>query len=236
MHLTKAPAPLGLLIISKKDLMETKTPQARQVTESAVGTLEINLIGDSWRSFSPLLQRGVIVRIGEETNVRNFLCHRLGVEPEFVEHAITTIFLNGKPVDDLDQAKLGNGDTLALSSAMPGLAGATLRRQGLVASLRCTISHRENDRREQAGEGITLVLKLFNLMIETLGPTLLKRSVLIERGGWEEFLIRSRPDFWEHCQAVKLNGRQVHPRGTAPLPWPESVRWINLKVYEGSVG
>jgi hypothetical protein len=216
--------------------METKTHQERQVAESALGTLEIDLIGNRLTSFSPLLQRGVIVRLGEETNVSNFLCHHLGIEPEFVEHAITTIFLNGRPVDDLDKATLGNGDTLALSAAMPGLVGATMRRQGLVASLRCNISYRENDRREQAGASITLVLKLFNLMIEALGPALLKRGVLIERGGWEEFLIRSRPDFWEHCQAVKLNGRQVHPRGAAPLPWPESVRWINLKVYEGGVG
>lgn len=216
--------------------METKTHQERHVTESALGTLEIDLIGDRLTSFSPLLQRGVTVRLGEETNVSNFLCHHLGIEPEFVEHAITTIFLNGKPVDDLDKATLGNGDTLALSAAMPGLVGATMRRKGLVASLRCTISYRENGRRAQAGESITIVLKLFNLMIEALGPALLKRGVLIERGGWEEFLIRSRPDFWELCQAVKLNGRQVHPRGAAPLPWPESVGWINLKVYEGSVG
>ena len=216
--------------------METKIHQERQVTESALGTLEIDLIGDRLPSFSPLLQRGVTVRLGEETNVSNFLCHHLGIEPEFVEHAITTIFLNGKPVDDLDRATLGHGDTLALSAAMPGLVGATMRRQGLVASFRSNISYREYGRREQTGASITIVLKLFNLMIEALGPALLQRGVLVERGGWEEFLIRSRPDFWEHCQAVKLNGRQVHPRGAAPLPWPEGVRWINLKVYEGSVG
>jgi hypothetical protein len=216
--------------------METKTHQERQVPESELGTLEIDRVGDRRTYFSPLLQRGVTVRLGEETSVSNFLCHHLGIEAEFVEHAITTIFLNGKPVDDLDKATLGNGDTLALSAAMPGLVGATMRRQGLVASLRCNISYREYGRREQAGANITIVLKLFNLMIEALGPALLQRGVLIERGAWEEFLIRSRPDFWEHCQAVKLNGRQVHPRGAAPLPWPESVRWINLKVYEGSVG
>lgn len=216
--------------------METTIHRDPPVTESELGTLEIDLIGDRFTSFSPLLQRGVTVKLGEATNVSNFLCHHLGIEPEFVEHAITTIFLNGKPVDDLDQATLGHGDTLALSAAMPGLVGATMRRQGLVASLRCNISYRDYGRREPVGASITLVLKLFNLMIEALGPALLKRGVLIERGGWEEFLIRSRPDFWEHCQAVKLNGRQVHPRGAAPLPWPESVRWINLKVYEGSVG
>ncbi|HEY9073615.1 MAG TPA: hypothetical protein VIN67_05725 [Desulfobaccales bacterium] len=216
--------------------METKIHPERQVTEAGLETLEIDLIGDRLTSFSPLLQRGVTLRLREETNVSNFLCQHLGIEAEFVEQAITTIFLNGRPVDDLDRARLGNGDTLALSAAMPGLVGATMRRQGLVASFRSNISYREYGRRKQTGASITLVLKLFNLMIEALGPALLKRGVLIERSGWEEFLIRSRPDFWEHCQAVKLNGQEVHPRGAAPLPWPASVRWINLKVYEGSAG
>jgi hypothetical protein len=211
--------------------METKIPQEYQIKESAIGTLELDLPEDRWRSFSSLFQRGIIVRLAEATSVRNFLCHHLGLEPEFVEHVITTIFLNGKPVDNLDKARLGHGDTLALSAAMPGLVGATMRRQGLVASFRSNISYREPARRERPGESVAIALKLFNLMIEALGPALLKGGVLIRRGDWEDFLKRSGSGFWENCRAVKLNGREIRPREGAPLPWPATVSWINLKVY-----
>jgi hypothetical protein len=214
--------------------METKSQQEPQLTASAIGTLELDLIEARWRSFSSLLQKGIIVRLAAATSVRTFLCQHLGLDPEFVEQVITTIFLNGKPVDNLDQARVGNGDTLALSAAMPGLVGATMRRQGLVASFRSNISYLEPGRREPQGEGVALLLKLFNLMIEALGPALLKQGVLIRRGDWQDFLNRSGPGFWENCQAVKLNGQEVHPRGEAPLPWPATVSWINLKVNSPS--
>ena len=42
---------------------------------------------------------------------------------------------------------VGHGDTLALSAAMPGLVGATMRRGGYFAGLRANISHRDQDRR-----------------------------------------------------------------------------------------
>jgi hypothetical protein len=210
--------------------METKSHQEPQLTASAIGILELDLPEERWRSFSSLLQKGIIVRLTAATSVRNFLCQHLGLDPEFVEQVITTIFLNGKPVDNLDQARVGHGDTLALSAAMPGLVGATMRRQGLVASFRSNISYLEPGRREPQGEGVALTLKLFNLMIEALGPALLQQGVLIRRSDWQDFLDRSGPGFWEHCQAVKLNGQEVHPRGGAPLPWPATVSWINLKV------
>ncbi len=210
--------------------METKTPLKWHIKESAIVTLELDLPEDRWRSFSSLLQKGIIIRLIEETSVRNFLCHHLGLDPEFVENVITTIFLNGKPVDNLDQARLGNGDTLALSAAMPGLVGATMRRQGIVASFRSNISYLKPDRREPQGESIFIILKLFNLMSGALGPALLKQGVIIRRGDWEDFLKRSGPGFWENCQAVKLNGQEVNPREGGLRSWPATVSWINLKV------
>jgi hypothetical protein len=216
--------------------MASTTYQKLLMEESAIATLEVDLREDRRAALSPLLQRGVIVRLPEETTVSDFLCHHLGIEPEFVEQAITTIFLNGKPVDNLDQARLGNGDTLALSAAMPGLVGATMRRQGLVACFRSNISHREQGRREAAAESVAIVLKLFNLMVKALGPSLLAKGVLVGKTEWEDFLHSAQPDFWENCRVVKLNGRELHPTGTAPLPWPDRVGWINLKVKAGSGG
>jgi hypothetical protein len=118
-------------------------------------SVELVLCDSCLPTFSPLLQRGVMVPLNSEVILRHFLYHHLGLSPEFVEDYLTTIFLNGKPVDDLDQAILRGGDTLALSAAMPGLVGATMRRQGLVASLRSGISHRPEERLESGSSSNT---------------------------------------------------------------------------------
>jgi hypothetical protein len=75
---------------------------------------------------------------------------------------------------------------------MPGLVGATLRRSGAYARMRAEIT-RAPDRLAAppaAGEGIVHV-KVFNLLIEELGPVLLARGVVVPYreamdalGGW----------------------------------------------------
>ena len=109
--------------------------------------VELGLCDDCLPTFSPLLQQGVMVPLDAETIISPFLYQNLGLSPDFVEQFLATVFLNGKPVDDLDQAILRSGDTLALSAAMPGLVGAAMRRKGLLASFRSSISHRPEEYR-----------------------------------------------------------------------------------------
>lgn len=54
----------------------------------------------------------------------------LGLPHFYVEERIQTLLLNGLAVDDPDTAVLESGARLALSAAMPGVLGATLRRGG----------------------------------------------------------------------------------------------------------
>ena len=61
--------------------------------------------------------------------------------------------LDGKPVDDIGAALVQDGSTLALSAAMPGLVGATLRRGGAYSSFRSAITYHETGERLRAGEG-----------------------------------------------------------------------------------
>jgi hypothetical protein len=123
-------------------------------------------------------------------NVISLLCEELGLSGQYVSKRISTIFLDGKCVDNIDSAIVKEGSTLALSAAMPGLAGATLRRGGVYGSMRSSITHRENDpAREETG---LCSIKLFNLLIPELGPVFLQRGILIKPGNLENFL-RKKP-------------------------------------------
>ena len=73
----------------------------------------------------------------------------LGLSPEYVDKRIQTLFLNGKAIDNPDTALLKEDSTLALSAAMPGLLGATLRKGSYYARMRNEISYQEQS------EGIT---------------------------------------------------------------------------------
>jgi len=123
-------------------------------------------------------QRGVWVRALAGATVRGFLVDGLGVDPEYVRSRITTVFLDGSVVDDLEAAHLHQGARLALSAAMPGLVGATLRKGGYYAAMRAAITLVDG---QGGADGSTVVVsvKLFNLLIEELGPVLLAHGFAV---------------------------------------------------------
>jgi hypothetical protein len=78
-----------------------------------------------------LLQSGFRLALATPCTVAAFLSDRLGLTPEFVAARIQTVFLDGLAVDDLVSALVRPGARLALSGALPGLVGATMRRGGV---------------------------------------------------------------------------------------------------------
>ena len=116
------------------------------------------------------LQRGVRLRARVGISIRAFLGEGLGLPPALIAR-LGTVFLDGRPVDDLDGAILRGGATLALSGAMPGLAGATLRRGGPAAPLRSSITHTETGKAPEPSEGV-VTLKCFNTAAEDVAPYL----------------------------------------------------------------
>ncbi len=132
--------------------------------------------------FKALLQRGVAVRLGACRSVLGFLVEEVGLTPVYVRQRITTVFLDGQVVDVLEDAMLREGSRLALSAAMPGLVGATLRRSGPYAAMRAEITRAaDHELQPPTGAATVIHVKLFNLLIEEIGPTLLGRGVLLER-------------------------------------------------------
>ncbi len=158
--------------------------------------------------FFPLLQRGVRIKTERGSSIKALLCDTMGVSPEYVDQRIQTIFLDGKPVDDPASTVLQEGSRIALSAAMPGLAGATLRRDGFFAVMRSQITHRPE---HSAGtrEMCFVMVRLFNLVIKELAPKVLAAGIWITGDELRELLERSSPDTPLVRRAVLPDGSEV---------------------------
>jgi hypothetical protein len=142
-------------------------------------TLQLKVRKSLLPLFLPIFQKGVIIKTQAGESIRDLLFNSLEISDEYMEKRIQTVFLNGKAVDNLAATALSDGSTLALSAAMPGLAGATLRRGGTFASLRQAITLKTGNEPVLKKEGF-VILKLFNLLVSELGPSLLARGVWLK--------------------------------------------------------
>lgn len=135
---------------------------------------------EAWQDLTILFQKGIRVDIETGCTVRSLLLDQWHLPPEVVTERISTLFLNGKPVDDMDEARVRDGAILALSSAMPGLVGAVMRRGGFYAALRSGITYHETTANVDVRNG-SITVKLFNMLIGELGPLFLQRGFRISR-------------------------------------------------------
>ncbi len=158
--------------------------------------------------FFPVLQAGFLVMARLDESIREVLCGQLGLSADYVARRISTIFLDGKPVDNIDAAVIREGSTLALSSAMPGLVGATMRRGGFYASFRSSITHREEGHHGAGKEGLFRV-KLFNLLMAELGPPFLERGIYLSHGEVEGFFAKEADHLFGGCSDVVLDGQPL---------------------------
>lgn len=186
--------------------------------------------GDKIQGFFPLLQHGFMVKVQVGCSIKAMLCEQFGLSPEYVEDRIQTIFLDGKTVDDIDLAIIRDGSTLALSAAMPGLAGATLRRGGYLALLRSQTTYREEKVEITRQEGM-VVLKLFNLVLSELGPIFLKRGILIGRKDLESLLKSLHGEFWAGCKVATVDGKEIGLDDLLGMTWLDNYDFVMLRVH-----
>jgi len=189
----------------------------------------MTLASDQLSIFFPLLQQGLRVKTHIGSSIMTMLCEHFGVGPEYIEGRIKTIFLDGKPVDDLNATIIREGSIIALSAAMPGLAGATLRRGSYLAAFRNQITYRENKTDIPQKDGL-VILKLFNLLVAELGPTLLKKGVYFQREDFEVFMQSLSAEFWQACRRVKLDGQNVSPGKILEIIKRENYELMFLQV------
>lgn len=177
--------------------------------------------------FSPLLGQGFTLTIRTGISVRDLMCLQIGVSDDYLDHRIQTIFLDGKVVDNVDTAVIRQGSILALSAAMPGLAGATLRRGGAYAAMRSQISHKNNTVDDSAENG-TVMLKLFNIVALELGPMFLKQGIWIDGKNLKNFFERVPDFFWDGCLNAEINGISQNVRKISLMELKQQV-FLKLK-------
>ena len=166
---------------------EVTEPAATQSVPLRCQNVALRITRDQLDAFFPMLQRGVTVQAAVGCPLRELLCDQFGIPEEYVAGRITTIFLDNRPVDDLEGSLIHEGSRVTLSAAMPGLVGATMRRSGFYAALRQGITHTEEGGDRKGGQG-TIRLKLFNLLLPELAPLILARGILLQRDELDKLL------------------------------------------------
>jgi hypothetical protein len=194
-------------------------------------SLEFNLSPDGIPSFFPLLQKGFMVKARVGVSVQTFLGDHFGLSPEYLRDRVKTIFLDGKSVDDLDKTLIPDGSRLALSAALPGLAGAVLRRGSPFAGLRSRVVEGEKDLPGKPKEGF-VYLKLFNLLLPELGPLFLRKGILISRQDFQEFWLHLSEETWRGWGKARVNGKESEIRSLAHLLQANPSPWIWLEIQE----
>ena len=126
-----------------------------------------------------LLGQGLLLKSPVGITLWDFLCNRLGLGEDYVQDKLQTVFVNGRAVDRFDTVHIKDGDTIALSSAMPGLVGATLRRGGHLAQIRAEISYQEDQDSPPTPADGTVLLKMFNVVARESGEQALAGQVWV---------------------------------------------------------
>ncbi|MDP3176443.1 MAG: hypothetical protein Q8M76_00980 [Spirochaetaceae bacterium] len=159
----------------------------------------------AWSGLYGLLQAGIALESRAGLSLREFMRETLFFPDPYIEGAVSTVFLDGKPVDDIDSARVGEGSLVALSAAMPGLVGAVMRRNSPYASFRESITYGAG---AEGGSGLrpggdgrdadaaagreaprcAVRVKLFNSVMRDRGPDILSRGVIVSAGEAESAL------------------------------------------------
>ncbi len=175
--------------------------------------------------FTTLLQSGIEVKTNAGTEMGHFLATLDGFTPEYIANTVETIFLNGSPVDDLKLTFSGETPVLALSAAMPGLAGAIFRKNSFHSPLRTqTDSLHFEDKKQKE---ISVTLKLFNSIAKERGAALLRDGISIKADKLHNFL-QKRDSLLDYIIAIRLNNNTLSK--TALLTTLQRFTTIYLKI------
>jgi hypothetical protein len=178
--------------------------------------------------FFQLLENGFILKDKIGCSVKEFLCNRMLIEQDYLDKRIQTIFLNGKPVDDVNSSIVKDGSTISLSAAMPGLAGATMRKGGALAAMRSGISCVPGEIGSDSYEG-KVTVKFFNLISKELGPEFLNRGIIIEGKTFSGFIGANRKIIEAGLFSAETDGVKIETEKLFDIKF-ENIEEIILKV------
>jgi hypothetical protein len=198
-------------------------------------TLELQLPQKALGLLNAPFHAGVGVKTFAGMPLTALLRDQLGIAKEYMIERIQTIFFNNRAVDHIEEVAMTADAVIALSAAMPGLAGATLRKSGALAGFRQGISHRGNSAAKKDNtKEIIITLKLFNLVAEELAPQLLQKGVLVPGKILRD--LTAQPLLADSLQkgSIVWNGRPISFAQLRTIPWPDG--WVLLQARAFKAG
>jgi len=180
----------------------------RTLKQDIFTTLRLRILRAEKSRFFEIIQKGFGLNTLVGVSIKTFLCDFVALDQRYIQERISTIFLDGMAVDNIEEAIILEGSTLALSSAMPGLAGATLRRDGIYAPLRESITYKEKVGDGRIKQGL-ITLKLFNLLIDDIGYLFLRKGIILKSRDLQDFFVKQPDSFWRNCMDIILDRRSM---------------------------
>ena len=178
--------------------------------------------------FYQLLSQGFAIHAQLGCTIKELLCGQLGIKDDYLEERIQTIFLDYKTVDDVNSAVIREGSILALSAAMPGVLGATVRKGGWYAPMRKQISH-DNDITSDLHTKGEVTIKLFNLIAKELGPLFLERGIRIKGEDFFDIVARKENVFITGCKKAIKDDNDIDPEKLMEVEWKGKQVFLQIK-------
>ncbi len=180
--------------------------------QQTLSRLAFKVIPGSLPLFTTVLQSGIEVKTPHGVPLGRFLSSFPGFTADYLADTVQTIFLNGTAVDDLTTPLAGANPVLALSAAMPGLAGAIFRKNSFHAALRTDTDTKSLSAESAKHDYHMVTLKLFNSIARERGEELLRQGVCMQAETLAGFLA-GRPNLLEDITMIRLNETAMDKAG-----------------------
>jgi hypothetical protein len=201
-----------------------------EMKENSMTTIQISMTKNTPKKFSSIFGRGVKIPTRVGHTIKDVVCGQIGISEDYLDQRIQTIFHNGKSVDDVETTVVKDGSAIALSAAMPGLMGATLRKGGFFSPMRSQISHQREETAVPEANGM-IMLKLFNLLVGELGALVLGKGVFIGTDVFLDFLNRQSAVFFSEIKSIKVDGNLCRQEELLGMDWKTEEMFLQV-VFE----
>lgn len=155
-----------------------------------------------------LLQSGIALTCPTGTSIGVFLDSLPDFDMSYITDRVQTIFFDGNAMDDLQRRFTKAEHVLALSAAMPGLAGAIFRKNSLCAALRT--QGRVTDSNMSPNATTTVCLKLFNIIAQEKGEMILRRGGFFTGKSLQNFF-HNRPSLLQSATTLQFDSLEITP-------------------------
>lgn len=211
--------------------MESRNSSKGQYSDNRSSERRLYMVvtPDVLARFIRLLSQGFLVDARADCSINDLLGQDLGVDEEYIDRRIQTIFLNGRAVDDIKSARISPESSLALSAAMPGMVGSTFRKAGVFAGMRSQISHDSGTSVDHDGK-IKVTIKLFNLVAKELGPGFFQQGVRLKGKPLQDFISENFDFLKQGFTSVELDDQSIEPSQLLKTELTNKFVFLQLKT------